>query len=56
MVAEGVETSHVILEIAQKVGVEVPVVEYVHKILNGEISPQEAINAILNRPPKPEFY
>jgi len=56
MVAEGVETSHVILEIAQKVGVEVPVVEYVHKILNGEISPQEAINGILNRPPKPEFY
>jgi len=56
MVAEGIETSHVITEIAKKVGVEVPVVEYVHKILIGEISPQEAINAILNRPPKPEFY
>lgn len=56
MVAEGIETSHVIKEIAKKVGVEVPVVEYVHRILIGEISPQEAINAILNRPPKPEFY
>ncbi len=56
MIAEGIETSHVIYELAKKVDVEVPIVEYVHKILKKEIAPMDAIMAILNRPPKPEFY
>lgn len=56
MVAEGIRTSHVIRELAAKLNIELPVVECVHRILNGELTPLEAINLILNRPPKPEFY
>ncbi|HRD22648.1 MAG TPA: NAD(P)H-dependent glycerol-3-phosphate dehydrogenase [Candidatus Hydrothermia bacterium] len=56
MVAEGINTSHVIKELAANIGIEMPVVECVHGILNGELTPLEAVDLILNRPPKPEFY
>ncbi|MEO0230396.1 MAG: NAD(P)H-dependent glycerol-3-phosphate dehydrogenase [candidate division WOR-3 bacterium] len=56
MVAEGVHSSHVIFELSRKINVEMPVVEMVHKILMGEITPREAIDRIMNRPPKPEIY
>ncbi len=56
MVAEGVHTSHVIHDLAKEINIEMPVVEMVHRILLGEITPKKAIEHIMNRPPKPEFY
>ncbi|MGB9823646.1 MAG: NAD(P)H-dependent glycerol-3-phosphate dehydrogenase [Candidatus Hydrothermia bacterium] len=56
MVAEGVHTSHVLYELAKEINIEMPVVDMVHRILLGEITPEKAIEHIMNRPPKPEFY
>jgi len=56
MVAEGVHSAHAIYKLSKKVGIEMPIVDAVHRILINEISPKEAVEEILSRPPKPEFY
>ena len=54
-VAEGVESSPLILELAQKHGVEMPITEQVCKFLRGEVSIQDAAAQLLARPSKREF-
>jgi len=55
MVAEGVRTTFTVYELAKKLNVEMPITQYVYKILKGELDPKSAIPLILERPPKPEF-
>ncbi len=54
MVAEGVPTTYSALECAKKLGVDTPIVEHVRLILDGELSPANALSALLARDPRPE--
>jgi glycerol-3-phosphate dehydrogenase (NAD(P)+) len=55
MVAEGVKTARPLLELAAAHGVEMPIGEQVAAVLDGVMSPSEAIGALMSRSAKPEF-
>jgi glycerol-3-phosphate dehydrogenase (NAD(P)+) len=54
MVAEGIETTEAALQLAAKLGVEVPIAAEVGRILQGECSPADAIRGLMDRSPKHE--
>jgi glycerol-3-phosphate dehydrogenase (NAD(P)+) len=49
MVAEGVKTAKSAVDLAQKVGVEMPIVEKMYAVLYEGLQPQEAINDLMER-------
>jgi len=53
-VAEGVHTAAVVLRRAQAVGVEMPIAAGVAAVLEGRLSPAEAVGALMRREAKPE--
>ena len=54
MVAEGVPTTYSAFECARKCGVETPIIDQVKAILDGSVSPADAMARLLGRDPKPE--
>jgi len=54
MVAEGVRTTYAAIEMAQKVGVEMPITEQMHAMLAHGQSPREAIRLLMERSLKRE--
>lgn len=54
MVAEGVKTTRATLALAQRHGVEVPITLQVNRLLEGEVSPREAIRELMERSLKQE--
>jgi glycerol-3-phosphate dehydrogenase (NAD(P)+) len=52
--AEGVLTAPVLVEIARKKGIEMPIAQAVGGILSGRINVEEAISSLLSRPLKAE--
>ena len=54
-VAEGVVSSPLILNLAQKYNVDMPITTQVCRFLNGEVSITEAAKELLSRPSKKEF-
>ncbi len=54
-IAEGAETAPALITLAQKAGVEMPICEAVLAILQGRITSQEAVTALLSRPPRAEI-
>lgn len=54
MVAEGVETTRVVMELAAEHGVDMPICAEMDAVLNHGRSPQEAYRGLLRRSPKPE--
>jgi glycerol-3-phosphate dehydrogenase (NAD(P)+) len=56
MVAEGVSSTPAILELARKVGVEMPVAEQVAAVLDGLLSPQQVVGALMGRAPTSELH
>jgi len=54
MVAEGVPTAYSAFECARRLGVETPIIDQVKAILDGAISPADAMSRLLGRDPKPE--
>ena len=54
MVAEGVKTSKVALELAERYGVEMPITQMVHDVLFCGIDPKEAVLGLMTRLPKSE--
>jgi glycerol-3-phosphate dehydrogenase (NAD(P)+) len=52
--AEGVNTSAVLVERANRLGVSVPITYQVYRLLQGEITPQAAVEALMLRDTKPE--
>jgi glycerol-3-phosphate dehydrogenase (NAD(P)+) len=52
--AEGVNTAHVLIQLAQQRQISVPIAQQVHRLLNGQITPQEAVEALMERRLKPE--
>lgn len=53
--AEGINTTKVLVKIADSEAIAVPIARQVHRLLRGKISPQEAIQALMERDLKPEF-
>jgi glycerol-3-phosphate dehydrogenase (NAD(P)+) len=56
MIAEGVKTAESARELAQKLGVEMPIVETVHSMLQGNVTAREAVEILMLREPKPEHW
>ena len=54
-VTEGVATAPALVRLAEKYGVDMPISLAVHRVLAGEISPQQAMTALLSRPLKSEI-
>jgi len=54
MIAEGVETTAVAVELARKFRVDMPITEQMGAILGGRIAPREAIRELMERALKPE--
>jgi glycerol-3-phosphate dehydrogenase (NAD(P)+) len=54
MVAEGVKTVAVVMELAKEHGVEMPICEEMDAVINHGRSAQEAYRGLLRRSPKPE--
>lgn len=48
-VSEGVPTTRSVYQMSQKMGIEMPITEGVYGILEGHVSPQEAISALMQR-------
>jgi glycerol-3-phosphate dehydrogenase (NAD(P)+) len=55
MVAEGVLTTNAAIGLARKMGVEMPITEQMHAILQEGKSPQEAIRELMARPSTSEL-
>ncbi|HUM02546.1 MAG TPA: NAD(P)H-dependent glycerol-3-phosphate dehydrogenase [Thermoanaerobaculia bacterium] len=53
-VAEGVATAAVLVELARSVNVEMPIAESVGEILSGQVSPKDALRALMTRRLKQE--
>ena len=51
---EGVHTAGAVVAIARKHGVEMPICEAVHRVVKGETSVDEAVEALLSRPLRAE--
>jgi glycerol-3-phosphate dehydrogenase (NAD(P)+) len=54
MVAEGVKTTKATVALAARHGVEMPITQQVHRILEGQTSPREAIRELMERTLKEE--
>lgn len=52
--AEGVNTTNVLVEIANREAIPAPISRQVYYLLNGKITPQEAVEALMERDLKPE--
>lgn len=53
--AEGVRTSHALIKLGEKVGVELPICTVVYEAVNGITAPKEAITGLFLRKLKSEF-
>ena len=54
--AEGVNTTNVLIDLAYREEIPVPISHQVYLLLNGKISPEEAVVPLMERDLKPEFY
>lgn len=52
--AEGVNTTNVLIDLADREGIPVPVSHQVYLLLNGKITAQQAVEALMERDLKPE--
>lgn len=52
--AEGVNTANVLIELANREHIAVPVCRYVYRLLNAKITPQQAVEGLMERDLKPE--
>lgn len=55
-VAEGVRTAPAVLELAARVGVELPICDQVAAVLRGDASPEDALLALMRRGPQAELH
>jgi glycerol-3-phosphate dehydrogenase (NAD(P)+) len=56
MVAEGVKSTPSVLALAERAGVEMPIAEQVQAVLDGRITPLEAVSALMLRQAKAELH
>ncbi|MFQ3587267.1 MAG: NAD(P)H-dependent glycerol-3-phosphate dehydrogenase, partial [Fimbriimonadaceae bacterium] len=55
-VAEGVSTSEAVLVMAERLGVEVPVLTAIESVLLGRVEAQVAVSLLMERQPKREGF
>lgn len=55
-VAEGAKSCSSLRALAAQVGVEAPIAEYVDRVIGGESTPKDMMEAFIARDPKPERY
>lgn len=55
-VAEGVRTAPAVLELAGRVGVEMPISVQVAAVLRGDVTPEEGLLELMRRLPRPELH
>lgn len=55
-VAEGVATAESAYGLSKKYNIEMPIIEQVYQVLYKDKGPAEAVNDLMNRTLKPEFY
>jgi glycerol-3-phosphate dehydrogenase (NAD(P)+) len=55
MVAEGVKSAGPLVSLAQSHGVEMPIAEQVHAIVEGRCTPLEGLLTLMDRPARPEW-
>ena len=53
-VAEGVSAAAMVRNLARWHGLDMPICDAVHRVLHGELSPRDAVLALLRREPRPE--
>ncbi len=53
--AEGVNTTQVLIQRAHQQGISVPITAQVYRLLEGEITPRQALEALMLREIKPEY-
>ncbi|MGB3614125.1 MAG: NAD(P)H-dependent glycerol-3-phosphate dehydrogenase [Elainellaceae cyanobacterium] len=53
--AEGVNTAHVLVKLANREEIPIPISRQVHRLLDGTITPLEAVSALMERELKPEL-
>jgi glycerol-3-phosphate dehydrogenase (NAD(P)+) len=53
--AEGINTTRVLIQLAKEQNIYVPIAEQVYRLIEGKITPQEAVQALMERELKPEF-
>ena len=51
--AEGVNTTQVLAELARKEGLDLPISRHVYRVIQGEITPAEAVDSLMGRTPEP---
>jgi glycerol-3-phosphate dehydrogenase (NAD(P)+) len=56
MVAEGVRTTRAAVDLGEREGVELPIIESINEVLFHRKDPQAAINALMNRPLREEMW
>jgi glycerol-3-phosphate dehydrogenase (NAD(P)+) len=54
--AEGVNTTQVLVQLAHQQGISMPISDQVYRLLQGEITPQAAVDALMLRDSKPETH
>lgn len=54
--AEGINTAEVLIRLAQTKEIYVPISSQIYRLLKGEITPQEAVKALMEREPRSEFH
>jgi len=54
MVAEGVRTTRSVYNMSQKMGVEMPIIEQVYRMLYEDLDPKEALQTLMSRDLKHE--
>ena len=53
-VAEGVNTTGAALEMADRLGVDMPIARATYRVLFEDLPPRQAIAELMGRPPRPE--
>ncbi|MBD2447534.1 NAD(P)H-dependent glycerol-3-phosphate dehydrogenase [Nostoc sp. FACHB-152] len=54
--AEGVNTCQVLMQLAKQQNIYMPITEQVYRLLQGEVTPQQALDELMLRNIKPEYH
>ena len=52
---EGIGTADEVIRLAKKYNVDMPISEHVWKVVNGKMTPSEAVTELMSRGPRQEF-
>jgi glycerol-3-phosphate dehydrogenase (NAD(P)+) len=55
-VAEGVPTTFAVCQLAERLGIEMPIAQTIRSVLDGRLNPRDAIRELMLRTPKEEWW